>query len=61
MKIRYFSDLHLEFRKLFDPNIIKPGKDEVLILAGDIGKPTLIEYYSLFDYVHCYPTHHHPY
>lgn len=51
MKIRYFSDLHLEFRKGFDLSIIKPGKDEILILAGDIGKPILTEYYSLFDYL----------
>ena len=51
MKIRYFSDLHLEFRKLFNPKIIKPGPDEVLILAGDIGKPTLGEFCILFDYL----------
>ena len=43
MKLRYFSDLHLEFIK---PNKIDeflkkipPGLDEVCILAGDIGNP----------------------
>jgi len=43
MKIRYFSDLHLEFIK---PNKIEkfirkipPGMDEICILAGDIGNP----------------------
>lgn len=51
MRIRYFSDFHTEFRSLFDPSIIKPGKDEILILAGDMGQPSLIEYYSLFEYL----------
>jgi len=43
MKIRYFSDLHLEFMK---PNKIQnfltnipPGLDEICICAGDIGNP----------------------
>jgi predicted phosphohydrolase len=43
MKIRYFSDLHLEFIK---PNImdkflknILEGPDEICICAGDIGNP----------------------
>jgi predicted phosphohydrolase len=49
MKLRYFSDLHLEFIK---PNEIEefirrisPGMDEVCILAGDIGNP----YQSNYD------------
>ena len=43
MKIRYFSDLHLEFIK--PQNIkqfltqISPGNDDILVLAGDIGNP----------------------
>ena len=43
MKLRYLSDLHLEFIK---PNNIQkfikeipPGLDEICILAGDIGNP----------------------
>ena len=43
MKVRYFSDLHLEFIK---PHKIKKfiqkipsGNDEICILAGDIGNP----------------------
>ena len=43
MRVRYFSDLHLEFIK---PNKIEkfikkipPGIDEICILAGDIGNP----------------------
>lgn len=49
MKVRYFSDLHLEFIK---PNKIEqfihkipPGMDEICILAGDIGNP----YQSNYD------------
>ena len=50
MKIRYFSDLHLEFIK---PNKIgkfikqiPPGTDdEICVLAGDIGNP----YQSNYD------------
>ena len=48
MKIRYFSDLHLEFIK---PNEIElflrkipPGIDEICILAGDIGNPYKTNY-----------------
>jgi predicted phosphohydrolase len=43
MKIRYFSDLHLEFIKAKDIDRflrqIPPGPNEVCILAGDIGNP----------------------
>jgi predicted phosphohydrolase len=49
MKVRYFSDLHLEF---INPNEINkfiskiyPGIDEICILAGDIGNP----YQSSYD------------
>ena len=48
MKIRYFSDLHLEFMK---PNKIErflrnipSGTDEICILAGDIGNPYQTNY-----------------
>ena len=51
MKVRYFSDLHLEFIK---PNKIgkfikkiPPGIDEICILAGDIGNPYQ-ENYNIF-------------
>jgi predicted phosphodiesterase len=43
MKLRYFSDIHLEFMK---PNRVAPflqqipsGEDEICILAGDVGNP----------------------
>lgn len=43
MKIRYFSDLHLEFIKPHKiQNFLKnisPGIDEICICAGDIGNP----------------------
>jgi len=43
MKVRYFSDLHLEFIKenKIEEFIkkIPPGNDEICILAGDIGNP----------------------
>jgi len=41
MKLRYFSDLHLERIKNMEPFLqqIPPGPDEVCILAGDIGNP----------------------
>lgn len=48
IKIRYLSDLHLEFIK---PNKIQkfirkipPGIDEICILAGDIGNPYQLNY-----------------
>jgi predicted phosphohydrolase len=48
MRIRYFSDLHLEFIKPNNlPHFIKkipPGENEVCILAGDIGSPYLDSY-----------------
>ena len=55
MKIRYFSDLHLEFIK--PQNIkqfltqISPGNDEILVLAGDIGNPYHISYDMFMIYI----------
>ena len=55
MKLRYFSDLHLEFIK---PNKIEqflkkipPGLDEVCILAGDIGSPREPNYDIFIQFV----------
>lgn len=52
MKLRYFSDLHLEFIR---PNKlerfirqISPGNDEVCVLAGDIGNPYHESTYDTF-------------
>lgn len=53
MKIRYYSDLHLEFYREneidFIINKIPNGKDEICILAGDIGNP-YEENYKKFMY-----------
>lgn len=43
MKIQYFSDLHLEFRRRL-PLMKVPVRAPVLILAGDIGCPFKPEY-----------------
>lgn len=51
MKIRYISDLHLEFSGSIEPRQIPPGKDEVLILAGDIGQSHLEKTKMFFRYV----------
>ena len=55
MKIRYLSDLHLEFIK---PDKlgkfigqISPGIDDICVLAGDIGIPTHFHYDALMKYV----------
>ena len=55
MKLRYFSDLHLEF---IEPNQIEyfvrqipHGIDEVCILAGDIGNPYQYHYDSFFKFI----------
>lgn len=52
MKVRYFSDLHLEFIR---PNKLErfirqipPGNDEVCVLAGDIGNPYHESTYDTF-------------
>jgi predicted phosphohydrolase len=55
MKLRYFSDLHLEFIK---PNKIEnfikkipSGIDEICILAGDIGNPYQTNYEIFMDFI----------
>jgi predicted phosphohydrolase len=55
MKLRYFSDLHLEFIK---PNKIEqfitqipPGMDEICILAGDIGNPYQTNYDIFMQFI----------
>ena len=55
MKIRYFSDLHLEFIK--DNQLkqfirqIPSGKDEICILAGDIGNPYEQHYDTFIQFI----------
>lgn len=55
MKLRYLSDIHLEFiqpEKL--NNLIKnivPKKDEICILAGDIGNPYQENYKKFMDFI----------
>jgi predicted phosphohydrolase len=55
MKLRYFSDLHLEFIK---PNKIErfikkipSGIDEICILAGDIGNPYQSNYNLFMEFI----------
>lgn len=55
MRIRYFSDLHLEF---INPNKLKyfidkinPIDDEICILAGDIGNPYKSQYKTFMNYI----------
>ena len=55
MKVRYFSDLHLEFIK---PNKIEQfikkipsGFDEICILAGDIGNPYQTNYDIFMNFI----------
>ena len=55
MKLRYFSDLHLEF---IEPHKIETfvtqipyGIDEVCILAGDIGNPYQTNYDYFFKFI----------
>ena len=55
MKIRYFSDLHLEFIKPdkieeFIKNI-PSGIDEICILAGDIGNPYQKNYDIFMNFI----------
>ena len=55
MKLRYFSDLHLEFIK--PQNMarflkqIPIGLDEICILAGDIGNPYNTNYYKFINFI----------
>ena len=55
LKIRYFSDLHLEFIKSKDIDRflrqISPGCDEVCILAGDIGNPLDGKYDTFMKFI----------
>jgi predicted phosphohydrolase len=55
LKVRYFSDLHLEFIK---PNTIDnfirkipPGMDEICVLAGDIGNPYEANYDIFMNFI----------
>jgi hypothetical protein len=51
LKLRYLSDLHLEFIKPTEINNfikkIPPGNNEICILAGDIGNPYQTNYETL--------------
>lgn len=59
MRFQYCSDIHLEFyndnvnkvRRLFDVNNKrnKEGKGDILLLAGDIGKPSHMTYRTFID------------
>jgi len=55
MKVRYFSDLHLEFIKLNKIeefiNKIPCGMDEICILAGDIGNPYQPQYDIFMNFI----------
>ena len=56
MKLRYFSDLHLEFMKpnkilKFINKIKKGDPDEICILAGDIGNPYKYNYQTFIDFI----------
>jgi len=55
LKLRYLSDLHLEFIKpgRIDKFIaqIPPGLDEICILAGDIGNPYETNYNTFMQFI----------
>ena len=55
MKLRYFSDLHLEFIKPHNINKfieqIPIGIDEICILAGDIGNPYQSNWDTFFEFI----------
>jgi predicted MPP superfamily phosphohydrolase len=55
MKLRYFSDLHLEFIKAntMEQFIrkIPSGMNEICILAGDIGNPYQSNYNIFMDFI----------
>lgn len=53
MKIRYFSDLHLEFITEIDQFIknIPHGPDEICICAGDIGNPYESNYNTFMKFI----------
>ena len=55
IKIRYFSDLHLEFLEPIQIkgyiNKIPPGLDEICVCAGDIGNPYSSHYNEFFEWM----------
>jgi predicted phosphohydrolase len=55
IKIRYFSDLHLEFinpKKIYSfLKNIQPGVDDICILAGDIGNPYESNYNIFMNFI----------
>ena len=55
MRVRYLSDIHLEFikKEKFNSFIssIKPNIDEICILAGDIGNPYSENYNMFMKYI----------
>jgi predicted phosphohydrolase len=56
MKLRYFSDLHLEFIKpnkvqKFINKIPKGNDDEICIIAGDIGNPCKYHYQIFMEFI----------
>ncbi len=56
MKIRYISDIHLELIKPnkiknYIQNIIQTDKDEICVLAGDIGNPYSESYKVFLDHI----------
>ena len=56
MKLRYFSDIHLEFMKpnkiiKFINKIKKGDPDEICILAGDIGNPYKYNYQTFIEFI----------
>lgn len=55
MKLRYFSDLHLEFIKAKDIERfleqIPVGPDEICVLAGDIGHPRDSKYDRFMEFI----------
>jgi predicted phosphodiesterase len=51
MKIRYISDLHLEFLKGRSFPILKKYSEDVCILAGDIGNPYKENYHLFCNHI----------
>lgn len=55
MKLRYFSDLHLEFLTEHESNLliqkIYPGINDICILAGDIGNPYSANYNTFMEFI----------
>ncbi len=55
LKIRYFSDLHLEFLSIYEVELlikkIPPSENEICILAGDIGIPYQQQYNIFMEFI----------